>query len=103
MPGRSRFADVVHRQLDLFVADEASLFEEAAAADAAWTTATRDESEELFGDYQLVVDQLAERLLDLREAYASTLEDSTSETYRAVFGKVARKRFRPYAGLLEET
>lgn len=101
MLGRSRFADVVSRQLDLFATDEASLLEEAAAADAAWTNATRDESEELYGDYQHVVDRLAERLLDLRETYASTLEDSTSEAYRATFGKVARKRFRPYAGLLE--
>ncbi len=103
MLGRSRFADVVSRQLELFAGDESELLEEAADADAAWTNADRDDSEELYGDYQLVVDELAERLLDLREAYASTLEGPTAEAYREAFDRAARKRFGPYAGLLEDT
>ncbi len=36
---RGRFADLVTRQLDLFATDEAALLEEAAVADAAWTSA----------------------------------------------------------------
>lgn len=102
MLGRKSFADLVSRQLDLFTTDAATLLEEAAEADAAWTNADRDDSEELYGDYQLVVDELAERLLELRETYASTLDDSTSDDYRAAFSRAARERFRAYAGLLED-
>jgi hypothetical protein len=100
---RGRFADVVGRQLDVFESDETPLLDEAAAADAAWTNADRDESEELYGDYQLVVDALAERLFEIREAYASTLDDKTADAYRDSFGRAARKRFRAYTGLLEDS
>ncbi|CAN5215247.1 hypothetical protein BH09ACT13_BH09ACT13_06800 [soil metagenome] len=50
MFGRGRFGDVVNRQLELFAVDQAPLLEEAKQADAAWTSASREESEELFGD-----------------------------------------------------
>ena len=99
---RGRFGELVERQLELLAADEAVLFEEAAAADAAWTTAPREESEERYGEYQLVVDAIAERLYDLRETYATTMDDDTAEEYRAAFDKAATKRFRPFTTLLEE-
>ncbi len=76
---RGRFHDLVERQLDLFAADEASLLEEAREADAAWTSARPDESEELYGDYQLVVDAIGERLYDLRETYMATLDDAAAD------------------------
>jgi hypothetical protein len=98
---RGRFGELVDRQLDLFAHDEASLLAEAEEADAAWTRSGRDEAEELFGDYQLVVDAVAERLLDVREAYAATLDERTAAEYRAAFDRQARKRFRRFAGLLE--
>jgi sirohydrochlorin ferrochelatase len=97
---RGRFGELVDRQLDLFERDEASLLAEADEADAAWTRAGRDESEELFGDYQLVVDAVAERLLDVREAHASTLEVAASDEYRKAFDRAANKRFRTFTGLL---
>jgi hypothetical protein len=99
---RSRFHDLVRRQLDLFSADEAQLLGEAVEADAAWTRAGRDETEELYGDYQLVVDAVGERLYDLREAYARTLENGAADEYRAAFNAAARKRFRRLAGFLED-
>jgi hypothetical protein len=100
--GRGRFEDLVRRQLDLFEADEASLLNEAEDADEAWTQAPREETEERFGDYQLVVDEIAERLLDIREGYASSLDERTADEYRAHFNRAAVKRFRPYARLLLE-
>ena len=102
MLSRGRFEDLVRRQLDLFEADEAPLLEEAAKADSAWTRAPREETEERYGDYQLVVDEIAERLLDVREGYASSLDEQTAEDYRVAFNRAAVKRFRPYAGLLLE-
>jgi hypothetical protein len=99
---RSRFRDLVRRQLELFATDEAELLDEAADADAAWTTAPRDETEERYGDYQLVADAIGERLYDVREGYASTLEDGAADEYRAAFNAAALKRFRRLASFLEE-
>ena len=97
-PGR--FDDLVRTQLDLFVEDEADLLAEAESADKAWTRAARDEAEELYGDYQLVVDAIADRLLDVRETFAATLARDAVEEYRAAFTRAATKRFRRYASLL---
>jgi hypothetical protein len=98
---RGRFDDLVGRQLDLFAADEAELLDEAEAADTAWTTAAREDSEELYGDYQLVVDAIGERLYDVREMYASSLDERTAEEYRAAFSAIAVKRFGRLATFLE--
>jgi len=97
---RGRFRDLIDRQLDLF-ASETDLLDEAVAADAAWTDASADESEELFGDYQLVVDAIGERLYEIRESYAATLDDSAADEYRAAFDRAVRKRFGRLAAFLE--
>jgi hypothetical protein len=99
---RNRFREVVDRQLDLFAQDQAELLHEAEEADAAWTQADREDSEELYGDYQLVVDAIGEGLYDLRETYASTLDEATAAEYREGFNRAALKRFRRYASFLEE-
>ena len=102
MLGRSRFDDLLRRQLDLFEVDQEPLLEEADEADDAWTNAPREEAEELYGQYQLVVDAIAERLLEVRETYAGSLDEETAATYRAAFNRAAVKRFRPYSALLSE-
>jgi hypothetical protein len=99
---RSRFAELVRGQLDLFEQDAQALLAEAEEADAAWTAAGREDAEELYGAYQLVVDEIAEKLLDARDAYASTLEEATAEEYRAAFDRAASKRFRRYTALLDD-
>jgi hypothetical protein len=99
---RGRFDDLIHRQLDLFASDEAALIAEAEEADAAWTNSSPDAAEELYGDYQLVVDALGDRLYDLRETYAATLDELTADEYRGAFNGAALKRFRRLAAFLEE-
>ncbi|MDW8339249.1 MAG: hypothetical protein RMM28_08940 [Thermoleophilia bacterium] len=98
---RGRFEELVERQLDLFAEDEGPLLAEAQAADAAWTAAERDETEERYGDYQLLVDAIGEALYDLRETYAATLDERAADEYRATFDRAARRRFRRLASLLE--
>lgn len=98
----TRFRDLVARQLDLFAEDEGELLAEAEEADAAWTRAGRDSAEELYGDYQLVVDAIGERLYDLRETYAATLDDASADEYRSTFDRAARKRFARLASFLED-
>ena len=102
MFGGSRFREVVQRQLDLFAEDEAALLEEGTTADRAWTAAAREESEDLFGDYQLVVDAIGERLYDVRESYAGTLDETTAGDYRKAFNRAALKRFQRFASFLED-
>jgi hypothetical protein len=97
---RSRFTDLVARQLDLFTEDSSALLEDARTADRAWTDASREDAEELYGDYQLVVDAIGERLYDAREAYAATLDPELGDAYRSEFDRSARKRFPRYADLL---
>ncbi len=100
--GRSRFREVVDRQLELFSTDESELLAEARAAETAVTDASADESEERYGDFQLVVDAVGERLYDMREAFAETLEGGDDDEYRATFDKAARKRFGVLASFLED-
>ena len=89
---RNRFGDLVRRQLDLFAEDEAELLEEAEEAERAYDAAERDDAEELYGDYQLVLESVADRLGDLRDTYAATLDASAVEEYAAAFERAARRR-----------
>jgi hypothetical protein len=99
---RDPLRELAERQLELFAADEAALLAEAAEAETTWTRSAREDAEEAYGDYQLVVDAVADRLLDLRETYAATLPDENLERYRAAFGEAARRRFRRYTSLLAD-
>jgi hypothetical protein len=99
---RGRFHDLVERQLDLFAEDDAELLEEAREAEAAYDSVQAGEAEEAYGDYQLVVDAIADRLLDIRESYAYTLDEDAATEYSAEFTRAATKRFRRYATLLAD-
>jgi hypothetical protein len=99
---RRRFADIVSRQLDLFEEDYSDLITEADEAEAAYERAGREESEELFGDYMDVVESGAEALADLRDHYASTLEDDVAEEYRDSFNRGVMKRFPRFALEIED-
>lgn len=100
--GTSRFEELVTRQLDLFATDDAHLLAEALEAEESWNRTSRDNAEEAYGDYQLVVDAIADRLLDLRETYAATLADDSASRYRRAFNDAARRRFRRYSSLLAD-
>jgi hypothetical protein len=99
---QSRFHELVERQLELFAADEADLLHEAVEAEATYRAAPAGEAEEAYGDYQLVVDAIADRLLDIRESYAHTLEEEAAQEYGAEFTREATKRYRRYATLLAD-
>ena len=99
---RGRFHDLVETQLDLFAVDDADLLAEAAEAEQAWNSTSAEDAEEAYGDYQLVVDAIADRLLDIRETYARTLDEDVAVEYAAAFNRAATKRFRRYATLLSD-
>jgi hypothetical protein len=99
---RGRFDELVTRQLDLLAADDADLLAEATEAEAAWRRAPREEAEEAYGDFQLVLDAIGDRLLDIRETYAATLDDDAAAEYRAAFTRAAGKRFGHAATVLAD-
>jgi hypothetical protein len=96
---RDRFGELVRRQLALFTEDEADLLREAEEAERTYDAAERDEAEEAYGDYQLVLETIVERLEELRDTYGRTLEDGAREDYEQAFGRLARKRFPMLTGL----
>ena len=90
---RDRFADLVRRQLDLFEEDEAALLREADTAVRAYDDAERENAEEAYGDYQLVLESVVESLEERRDTYAMTLDDDSRGDYELAFDRAARKRF----------
>jgi len=96
------FAELVERQLRLFAEDEAALVEEAAESEEAWVRAGRESAEESYGDYQLVVDAIADALLSLRDTYAQTLPAETADEYRGAFAAAVAKQYRRYASVVAD-
>ena len=94
---KRRFADVIARQLDLFVRDQLELLEACDEAERAYDTAERDEAEERFGDYQDLVETGTELLADLRDHFASTLDEAAAEEYEAEFNRAVAKRLPRFA------
>jgi hypothetical protein len=95
---RRRFADLVERQLDLFAEKHGGLVDDAEAALQAYDRADREEAEERYGDFVDLADTGRDLLVEVRETYASTLEDELADEYRDAFDRRVRKRF-PRFGL----
>ena len=87
-----RFAELVGRQLDLFAEDETELLREAEEADEVYGRAAREDAEEAYGDLQLVLETVAERLAELRDTYARTLDERAAGEYARSFDREARRR-----------
>ena len=100
---RDRFGDVIRRQLDLFADEHADLIEEADEALRAYDAADRDEAEELYGDYQLVVEAATEALADIRDGFRQTLGDDAADRYEDEFNRAAAKRYPAFGVDLPNT
>jgi len=90
---RDPFGDLIRRQLDLFAQDEAVLLREAEEAERTYDAAEREDAEEAYGDYQLVLESIADQLEELHDTYASTLDADAADAYAQAFARAARKRF----------
>ena len=100
---RRRFADVISRQLDLFVRDNLALLEECNEAERAYDRAERDEAEERYGDYQELVETGTELLAELRDHFASTLDETAAEEYEDAFNRAVAKRLPRFGLEIENT
>ena len=95
---RGRFVDLVERQLELFETESASLLDDCRDALDAYNAASKDEAEELYGDYVDAVDAARDELLEYRDGYAATLDADAAEEYEDVFNRVVQVRL-PSLGL----
>ncbi len=100
--GRARFGDLIQRQLDLFEREHRGLIEDCLEAERAYVSAPRDEAEERYGDYLDLIETGTELLADIRDHFASTLDDDTAEEYVDAFNRSVVKRFRRFALEIEE-
>ena len=99
---RKRFADVIERQLAFFEQDDGEVLDDVDAALDAYNRAEREEAEELYGDYQLAIEAATDRLAELRDTYARTLEELDAEQYESEFNRAVVERWRDL-GLTIET
>jgi len=95
---RGRFVDVVERQIALFTAENAGLIRDTEAALDTYNRSPRNEAEERYGDYLDLVESGTDELVELRDNFASTLDEDSYEEYHDVFNRVVRKRL-PRFGL----
>jgi hypothetical protein len=100
---RRRFSDLVSRQLDLFEEEQADLIRECEEAEQAYDRAPREDAEEAYGDYMDLVETGTEILADLRDNYASTLDEAAAEEYKATFDRTVLKRLPRFALEIEDT
>jgi hypothetical protein len=90
---RDPFRDVIARQLDLFVEDEADLLEECRDRFGVYQHADREDREEAYGDFSDAVETATEALADMRDRFARTLEEDAAEEYADAFNRAVRKRW----------
>jgi hypothetical protein len=95
---RDPFRDVIARQLDLFVEDEADLLEECRDKFRAYEGAAREDAEEAYGDLGDAVEAATEALADMRDRFGRTLDEDAAEAYEESFNSAVRKRW-PELGL----
>jgi hypothetical protein len=99
---RARFSDLIERQLDLFEREQRGLIADCIAAEQAYNRAERDEAEERYCDYVDLVETGTELLADLRDHFASTLDDDAAEEYEQAFNRGVLRRFRRFALEIED-
>jgi predicted phage gp36 major capsid-like protein len=95
---RDPFRDVIGRQLDLFVEDEADLLEECRDKAREYERAPREDAEEAYGDYVDAIETATEALADMRDRFARTVDEDAAGEYEDAFNRAVRKRW-PELGL----
>jgi hypothetical protein len=95
---RDPFRDVIARQLDLFVEDEADLLEECREKARLYERAPREDAEEAYGDFVDAVETATEALADMRDRFGRTLDEEAAESYEDAFNRAVQKRW-PELGL----
>ena len=94
---------MIERQLAFFQEDDGDLLVDVDRALEKYDRAERDEAEELYGDYQLAIEAATDRLAELRDTYARSLEEDDAEQYVGEFNRSVVDRWRELALTIEES
>jgi hypothetical protein len=97
-----RFPELIRRQLDLFERDQAALISDCEEAERAYDASGRDEAEERYSEYLDLVETGTEVLADLRDTFASTMEDEAAEAYEEQFNSAVAARLPRFALEIED-
>ena len=92
-----RFSELIDRQLDLFMEEDAEFLERVEAAERAYDRADRDDAEEVYGHFQELVEFGTETLVEMRDAYGATLDDEAADEYVAEFNAAVHRRLPRFA------
>jgi hypothetical protein len=92
---RLRFSAVIDSQLELFEREHRDVIEDVDKHLRAYNEASRDEAEELYGDYVDAVDAAIDILADLRDHFARTLDEP--ERYADEFNRTVARRLPEFA------
>ena len=98
----ARFGELIDRQLDLFEREDADFLARVDEAEREYNRADREDAEEVFGRYQELVEHGTEALGELRDAYASSLDEDSAAEYVAEFNETVRRRLPRFALEIEE-
>lgn len=99
----TRFSDVIGRQLELFEREQAALIEDCDTAELKYDQAGRDDAEERYADYLDLVETGTEELADMRDNFASAMDEESAEEYEAEFNRAVAQRLPRFALEIEDT
>ena len=94
---------MIRRQLDLFAEDEADLLAEAEEMLRRYDAADRDDAEELYGDYQLVVEAATRRSPTSATATSGRSRATSPTRYEDEFNRAAANRYPAFGVDLPNT
>jgi hypothetical protein len=100
---RARFADLIQRQLELFVDEQAALIADCEHAERAYDAADREEAEERYSEYLDLVETGTDVLADLRDNFAMTMDEEAAEEYEQAFNRAVASRLPRFALEIENS
>lgn len=93
--GRRPFRDIVQRQLALFAADQSDLVARASQALAAYNAdPDTAEAQKQYAEYDDAREDIRDGLLEMRDRYSWTMDESLQERYLREFDRQARQAYR---------
>jgi hypothetical protein len=97
-----RFEELIDRQLELFEQEDADYLARVEEAERAYDRADRDEAEEAYGRFQELVEFGTERLAEMRDAFAASLDPDAADEYVAEFNAAVHRRLPRFALEIDE-
>jgi hypothetical protein len=92
-----RFEELIERQIDLFEEEDADYLARVEQAERAYDRADREDAEEVYGRFQELVEFGTERLAEMRDAFAASLDPDAADEYVAEFNAAVHRRLPRFA------